>query len=181
MRCMVVLWSANSIASEWVKEEAEEGKSQGKLVPLLIESVKLPIGFRTIQAADLTGWNGNKNFPAFQQLLAHMSKTIQQSREAEDLKDKVTQGARPSSPGDLPIVVQDTARQTLDLIGPSYTLDNTYYFSDWNPAFDMLVAKPLGLARADHCVDFIKRLENCDEVVERSKERFCAGQGSSGG
>jgi hypothetical protein len=32
MRCMVVLWSANSIKSEWVKEEAEEGKTQGKLV-----------------------------------------------------------------------------------------------------------------------------------------------------
>jgi ubiquinone/menaquinone biosynthesis C-methylase UbiE len=176
MRCMVVLWSANSIASEWVKEEAEEGKSQGKLVPVLIESVKLPIGFRTIQAADLTGWNGNKNFPAFQQLLADMTKTIQQSREADDLKDTVTHGARPSCQADLPIVVQDTARQTLDLMGPSYTLDNTYYFSDWNPAFDMLVAKPLGLARADHCVDFIKRLENCDEVVDRSKNVFAPGK-----
>ena len=176
MRCMVVLWSATSINSEWVKEEAEEGKTQGKLVPILIESVKLPIGFRTIQAADLTGWNGNKNFPAFRQLLADMTRTIQQSREADDLKDKVTQGARPSCADDLPIVVQDTARQTLDLIGPSYTLDNTYYFSDWNPAFDMLVAKPLGLARADHCVDFIKRLENCDEVVERSKNVFAPGK-----
>jgi ubiquinone/menaquinone biosynthesis C-methylase UbiE len=176
MRCMVVLWSANSIKSEWVKEEAEEGKTQGKLVPILIESVNPPMGFRTIQAADLIGWNGNNNLPGLQQLLAEMTKIIQQSRETDDLKNKVTQGARPSSPGDFPIVVQDTARQTLDLIGPSYTLDNTYYFSDWNPAFDMLVAKPLGLARADHCVDFIKRLENCDEVVERSKNVFAPGK-----
>ena len=30
MRCMVVLWSANSIKSEWVKEEAEEGKTQAQ-------------------------------------------------------------------------------------------------------------------------------------------------------
>ena len=76
----------------------------------------------------------------------------------------------------MPILVQDTARPTLDLIGPSYTLDNNYYFSDWNPAFDTLVAKPLGLARADHCMDFIKRLENCDEVVERSKNVFAPGK-----
>ena len=105
-----------------------------------------------------------------------MTKTIQQFREADDLKDKVTQGARPSATGDTPIVVEDTSRETLNLIGPSYTLDNTYYFSDWNPAFDMLVAKPLGLARADHCVDFIKRLENCDTVVERSKNVFAPGK-----
>ena len=176
MRCMVVLWSANSINSEWVKEEAEEGKAQGKLVPILIESVKLPIGFRTIQAADLTGWNGNKNFPAFQQLLADMRKTIQQSRDADELKDKVTQGARPFCPAASPIAVQDTSRETLDLIGPSYSLDNNYYFADWNPAFDMLVAKPLGLARADHCVDFIKRLENCDGVIDRSKNVFAPGK-----
>jgi ubiquinone/menaquinone biosynthesis C-methylase UbiE len=176
MRCMVVLWSANSIGSEWVKEEAEEGKTQGKLVPILIESVKPPMGFRAIQAADLIGWNGNNNLPALKQLLADMKRIIQPSREADDLKEKVTLGVRPSGPSDLPIIVQDTARQTLDLIGPSYTLDNTYYFSDWNPAFDMLIAKPLGLARADHCVDFIKRLENCDEVVERSKNVFAPGK-----
>jgi TIR domain/Domain of unknown function (DUF4062) len=89
MRCMVVLWSANSIASEWVKEEAEEGKSQGKLVPILIESVKPPMGFLTIQAADLIGWNGNKDSPAFQRLLADMTEIIQQSREADKLKNEV--------------------------------------------------------------------------------------------
>jgi ubiquinone/menaquinone biosynthesis C-methylase UbiE len=176
MRCMVVLWSANSITSDWVKEEAEEGKTQGKLVPILIDSVKPPVGFRGIQAADLIGWNGNNNLPRLQSLLGDMRKIIRPSREADDLRDKVTQGARPSGPADLPILVQDTARQTLDLIGPSYTLDNTYYFSDWNPAFDMLVAKPLGLARADHSTDFIKRLENCDEVVERSKNVFAPGK-----
>jgi hypothetical protein len=76
MRCMVVLWSANSINSEWVKEEAEEGKTQRKLVPILIESVKPPMGFRTIQAADLIGWNGNNNLPGLQQLLADLRKTI---------------------------------------------------------------------------------------------------------
>ena len=170
MRCMVVLWSANSINSEWVKEEAEEGKTQRKLVPILIESVKPPMGFRTIQAADLIGWNDNQNLPGLQQLLADMRKTIQQSPEAEKLKEEVTKNPCPPSP------IQDNSRPTLDLIGPSYTLDNNYYFLDWNPAFDALVAKPLGLARADHCVDFIKRLENCDNVVERSKNVFAPGK-----
>jgi hypothetical protein len=92
-RCTVVLWSANSINNEWVKEEAEEGKAQGKLVPILIESVQPPMGFRTIQAGDLIGWNGNENSPGLQQLLAEMTKIIQPSRESDDLKCQVTMKA----------------------------------------------------------------------------------------
>ena len=169
IRCMVVLWSASSINSEWVKEEAEEGRTQNKLVPVLIESVRPPIGFRTIQAADLVGWNGIKDFPGFPQLLVDLKKTIEQSREAETLKNEVDHGAPPPSPRDI-------SCSTVDLMGPAYTLDNNYYFLDWNPAFDNLVAKPLGLARADHSVDFVKRLENCNDVIERSKNVFAPGK-----
>ena len=45
MRCMVVLWSSHSVDSDWVKEEAEEARAVGKLVPVLIEAVKPPVGF----------------------------------------------------------------------------------------------------------------------------------------
>jgi hypothetical protein len=33
----VVLWSRNSVGSDWVKEEAEQGRNAGKLMPVLIE------------------------------------------------------------------------------------------------------------------------------------------------
>ena len=59
MRCMVVLWSSHSVDSDWVKEEAEEARALGRLVPVLIEPVKPPVGFRSIQAADLTDWDGS--------------------------------------------------------------------------------------------------------------------------
>ena len=62
MRCMVVLWSAKSIESEWVCEEATEGRRLDRLVPVLIEQVRPPAGFREIQAADLTGWDGHGGF-----------------------------------------------------------------------------------------------------------------------
>jgi len=58
MRCMVVLWSSHSVHSDWVKEEAEEARALKKLVPVLIEAVNPPVGFRAIQAADLTDWDG---------------------------------------------------------------------------------------------------------------------------
>ena len=69
MRCMVVIWSAHSVASDWVKEEAEEARALGKIVPVLIDDVKPPVGFRTIQAADLIGWDGDHGASGARQLL----------------------------------------------------------------------------------------------------------------
>jgi hypothetical protein len=58
-RCVIALWSAASVASQWVRAEAEEGAQRNVLVAVLIEYVKPPIAFRRIQAADLTGWAGD--------------------------------------------------------------------------------------------------------------------------
>jgi hypothetical protein len=52
--CVIVAWSRYSIASQWVIEEADEGRQRGVLVPVLLEAVEPPIGFRGIQAGDLT-------------------------------------------------------------------------------------------------------------------------------
>lgn len=64
-RAVVVLWSAHSIASEWVKNEAAVAAERGLLVPALIDSVKLPLEFRRKQTVDLVGWQGNESHPGF--------------------------------------------------------------------------------------------------------------------
>ncbi|HSQ13572.1 MAG TPA: toll/interleukin-1 receptor domain-containing protein [Candidatus Deferrimicrobium sp.] len=69
MRCMIVLWSMDSIDSDWVKEEAEKGKAQRKLVAALIDEVNPPMGFRDLQAANLIGWDGSLDFPGFGNLI----------------------------------------------------------------------------------------------------------------
>jgi hypothetical protein len=76
MRCMVVLWSAQSIESEWVCEEATEGRRLDKLVPVLIEQVRPPAGFREIQAADLTGWDGTRDHEGMRMLVADLEKLL---------------------------------------------------------------------------------------------------------
>ena len=58
--CVIVLWSKYSIESLWVLEEAEEAQRRNIIVPVLIQNVEIPFGFRTIQAADLIRWNGSK-------------------------------------------------------------------------------------------------------------------------
>lgn len=67
-RCVIVLWSQNSIHSQWVHEEAEEARQAGKLMPVLIERVRPPPGFREVQTADLIGWDESPSAPAFRQL-----------------------------------------------------------------------------------------------------------------
>ena len=51
---VVVLWSKRSVRSAWVRDEAGEGRDQGKLVPVLIDAVKPPMGFRQFQTIDLS-------------------------------------------------------------------------------------------------------------------------------
>ena len=52
-RCVVVAWPENSIMSSWVQEEADEVRERGIPIPLLIDPVKLAMGVRNVQAANL--------------------------------------------------------------------------------------------------------------------------------
>jgi len=53
-RCVLVVWSSDSIESDWVRNEAQEGLDRGVLVPLLIDDVKPPLAFRRTQTAVLS-------------------------------------------------------------------------------------------------------------------------------
>jgi TIR domain-containing protein len=67
-RCVVVLWSKNSIASEWVKNEAAVASERGVLVPAIIENIKPPLGFRRKQTADLQEWDGDTELAGYRSL-----------------------------------------------------------------------------------------------------------------
>ena len=76
MHCMVVLWSTRSVKSDWVCEEAAEARQRDRLVPVLIEPVRPPAGFREVQAADLVAWDGARDFPGLQQLIGDIEQMI---------------------------------------------------------------------------------------------------------
>jgi TIR domain/PASTA domain len=50
---VVVFWSRMSVASEAVLAEAKEGLRRGILIPVLLDDVVPPLGFREVQSADL--------------------------------------------------------------------------------------------------------------------------------
>ncbi|MEM9384281.1 MAG: SUMF1/EgtB/PvdO family nonheme iron enzyme [Pseudomonadota bacterium] len=52
--CVVVFWSADSVRSDWVRDEADEGKEAGKLIPVLLDAIKPPLGFRGRNFIDLS-------------------------------------------------------------------------------------------------------------------------------
>ncbi len=56
--CVVVLWSATSVDSHWVRDEAQRGRERGCLVPLSIDGTMAPLGFRQFQLLDVSSWNG---------------------------------------------------------------------------------------------------------------------------
>jgi TIR domain len=72
-RSVVVVWTENSITSEWVQEEAEAGKRKRILIPVLLDNVEPPFGFRTIQAANLAAWNGDDSSAIFTRLVADIA------------------------------------------------------------------------------------------------------------
>jgi len=55
-KCIVVVWSSNSVKSNWVHNEASEGLQRKILIPILIETTPIPLAFRSIQAASLVNW-----------------------------------------------------------------------------------------------------------------------------
>lgn len=75
-RCVVVAWSSHSIASQWVIEEASEGKDRDALVPVLFEAVQPPFGFRAIQAASLIDWHPGRSSPAFDSLASAVHRIV---------------------------------------------------------------------------------------------------------
>jgi TolB-like protein len=53
-----------------VHEEAEDGRERAILIPVFIEKVLPPLGFRSVQAADLSEWDHTKHSDVFERLLA---------------------------------------------------------------------------------------------------------------
>ena len=66
-RCVLVLWSSSALNSDWVAEEAAEGK--GRLVPARLDRVKPPLGYRRLHTADLSDWDGASDAPGLGRLI----------------------------------------------------------------------------------------------------------------
>jgi hypothetical protein len=75
-KCVIVVWSHGSVNSHWVLDEAGHGRDRGILVPIVIDGVGPPLGFRQYQAIDLSGWSGRADDPRWKQLIAGVQRVL---------------------------------------------------------------------------------------------------------
>ncbi|MFL6748496.1 MAG: toll/interleukin-1 receptor domain-containing protein [Sphingomicrobium sp.] len=66
---VVVLWSAQSVESAWVRDEAATARDSGRLVPVRLDGTAPPLGFRQYQTIDLSRWKARAKDAQFQILL----------------------------------------------------------------------------------------------------------------
>src|SRR3982750_866129 len=64
----VVLWSAESAKSHWVRAEADTAREAGTLVQATLDSALPPMPFNQIQCADLNGWTGDTGSAGWRKL-----------------------------------------------------------------------------------------------------------------
>ena len=72
-KCVIVLWSKNSVTSGWVKAEAADALERQILIPALIEEVRIPLEFRRLQAARLLDWSGSTSHSGFESLVGSIA------------------------------------------------------------------------------------------------------------
>ncbi len=66
---VIVLWSTESARSSFVRDESSRALKTGKLLPVRIEDVELPLGFGQLHTLDLLDWDGDAGDDLFQTLL----------------------------------------------------------------------------------------------------------------
>lgn len=75
-KAVIVLWSATSVESNWVADEATVGRDNGVLVPILVDDIQPKIGFRQFQTIDFRSWRGDVNAAEFGELCAALRSRI---------------------------------------------------------------------------------------------------------
>ncbi|MEZ5935221.1 MAG: toll/interleukin-1 receptor domain-containing protein [Alphaproteobacteria bacterium] len=75
-RCIVVAWSFHSITSNWVIEEAQVGLDRGILVPLMIDNIAPPLGFRSVNAIQFHGCQPAEHETACKMLIDSLRDSI---------------------------------------------------------------------------------------------------------
>lgn len=134
-RCIVVLWSRTSIASRVVRHEATAGLD-GRLVPVLIESVEPPIEFRQIDAVDLSRWDREPPDDELNRLVDSISAVVSSSSSTPSVLVSDSPAARPF---EIDVFISYTHLDNIEL-----TEGGTGWVADLGRALEIRLARLLG-------------------------------------
>jgi tetratricopeptide (TPR) repeat protein len=71
-----VLWSSESVRSQWVRSEANRARETGRLIQVRFDDARLPMPFDQIQCADLTGWTREPGAPAWRSVVESITALV---------------------------------------------------------------------------------------------------------
>lgn len=108
-KCILVVWSVNSVESKWVRKEAAEGDRRGILVPMLFDDVQVPFEFRDIHAAGLVGYPASTNETELQELLTAIESLVGKSARKPQPQKTEAPPRRPDFGVKQPTPVKQTA------------------------------------------------------------------------
>jgi hypothetical protein len=114
-KCVVVVWSKNSVGSKWVRTEAGDASDRGVLFPIVIDDARIPLRFRRIQEADLSDWKFEPSHPELDLLLDCIAERLAQ---AEGIS-----GSRPNRDEDKPEVERGSLPNRVEMTSSDVTGD----------------------------------------------------------
>jgi len=82
-RAAIVVWSAASVQSEWVRAEADMARGQKKLIQTSLDTVMPPLPFNQIQYAAIGDWQGEPDHAGWRKVKASLAELCG-PREAGD-------------------------------------------------------------------------------------------------
>lgn len=75
-KCAIIVWSEQSVESEWVQAEAAEAKKQEKYLPIKINESEIPIGYTQRTFQSLVDWEAGIDHAGFSQLLIDIERLV---------------------------------------------------------------------------------------------------------
>ena len=95
---VVVVWTATSVGSRWVRGEAREAADRNILVPVRFDAARLPMDVRAIHTIDLDTWNEDPGSASFQDLVRALDSMIGRQRKTIAGTQSTAGTAAPAAP-----------------------------------------------------------------------------------
>ncbi|HZZ37008.1 MAG TPA: TIR domain-containing protein [Caulobacteraceae bacterium] len=75
-KAVLVIWSKDAAASQWVRAEADVARLAGKLVQVAIDRTMPPLPFNQIHCVDLSRWSGDVDAPEWRTVLSSIAELM---------------------------------------------------------------------------------------------------------
>lgn len=151
-KAVLVLWSADAVRSSWVRAEAEMAREAGTLVQLSLDTVSLPLPFNRIQCADLSGWKGDLQAPAWRKVVESVADLVGAPAEHVDDRGIALGLPLPDKPSIAVLPLTNLSSDTeQEYFADAVTEDLTTALSRWRSFF--VIARNSAFAYKGRAVD----------------------------